>query len=610
MDSQIEEIKSKIDIADFISQYFKLTRAGRNFKGLCPFHSERTPSFMVSPERGTWRCFGCGEHGDVITFLEKYENLTFIEALEQLAKRAGVTLTKHQNRDEGQQKRKDRLYELLNLSAEFYHYLLTNHKLGEAAKQYTQNRQITEETVKSYLLGYAPNSWHSLSSFLNKKGYSDQELIASGMASPGRKGAYDRFRGRLMFPVFDNMGRVVGFSGRIMDPSEKAAKYLNNPDSDLFHKGKLLYGLLQAKDAIRKNDRIVLVEGNVDVLASAQAGVPEVVAPLGTALTPEQISLIKRFTNNIYIAFDQDNAGVEAVKRSIELLKQAELNIKIVEIIDGSDPDDCIKRNPKNWHRSLKQAKDVFDYYLSWASQNFDLSTELGKIKASQQILPLISATNSKVAQAFLIQKTANALTLSEEAIRAEMKNAPATQTPAQLTQPTPSRPKTPPVKTRAEIVSEYLIIQTIHLLANQAPLKDVQRVLQQLDINSLASHHNIAKAIVAEISEHSTYDSNRLTQKLEASDKEEFDRLNLIPTTSELTEAGKISHSIEEQLTDLRHAIREVHQLHIRGQLNTISRSLKQAELLDKKQVTELQQQFLNLSQELAKIQSERDSL
>lgn len=611
MDSQVDEIKSKIDVAELISQYIKLNRAGRNFKGLCPFHSERTPSFMVSPERGTWRCFGCGEHGDVFTFLEKYENLTFVEALEQLAKRAGVTLQKRQPRDEGAQQRKDRQYELLNLSAEFYHYLLTSHKLGQSALQYAHDRQISDQTIKTYMLGFAPNSWNSLTDYLTKKGYTRQEMIASGMASPGRKGLYDRFRGRLMFPVFDHMGRVVGFSGRIMDPDEKAAKYLNNPDSELFHKGRLLYGLHQAKDALRKNDRIVLVEGNVDVISSFQAGVPEVVAPLGTALTPEQISVIKRFTNNIYIAFDQDNAGVEAVKRSIELLKQAELNIKIVEIIDGSDPDDCIKRNPKNWHKSLKQAKDVFDYYLSWASQNYDLNTEAGKIKASQEILPLIAATKSKVAQAFLIQKTSNALALGEEAIRAEMKQLgkPSQARQAQVAPPTKDRPANsvkPTPKSRIEIVSEYIATQTIALLSEGASTRDVHQVLEQIQAESLKSHQNIVMTINQQLGNQEAYDSNAIASQLSPDDKEEFDRLHLTPTVSGLTDAGKIGHSIEEQLTDLKQAIKELHRLHIREQLNTVSQSLKQAELLDKKQVATLQAQFIELSQQLTKLQSD----
>ena len=397
-----------------------------------------------------------------------------MEALEQLAQKAGVALKKSNIPQDGRQKAKQRLYEILSLSAEFYHYILTSHQLGEEARQYIQRRQINQETIKKYQLGFAPNSWQSLAHYLSKKGYTSQEIAATGMSSQGNSRAYDRFRGRLMFPVTDVMGRVIGFSGRSLIESDKSPKYLNSPENELFHKGKLLYGLSQAKDSIRKSDRIILVEGNVDVLSSAQAGVGEVVAPLGTALTPEQVSLIKKFATNIYIAFDQDNAGQKATRRSIELLKQAELDIKVVELIDGSDPDDCIKRNPVNWTKSLNQAKEVFDYYLGWASRTFDLNQESGKMKASLEIVPLIAATNNPVAQSFLIRRAADALAFDEQAIRQQLKASQAGTAQYQSEETEPSSKPQTLIKDRHQVLVEYIMGQIVALVAQDAPRTNI----------------------------------------------------------------------------------------------------------------------------------------
>jgi DNA primase len=601
MDSQIEEIKSKTDIVALISSYMKLSRAGRNYKGLCPFHSERTPSFTVSAERGTWRCFGCGEHGDAISFVEKHDNITFREALEQLAKRAGVELTKLNPEESKHQQAKQRLYDLLQFSAQFYHFILTKHQLGEEARVYTKDRLIHADTIEAYTLGFAPNSWHSLTQFLQKKGFKPEEIIAAGMGSQSNGRFYDRYRGRLMFPVTDIMNRVVGFSGRSLVSDPKVPKYLNNGEGDLFHKGKLLYGLQQAKETIRKTNRIILVEGNVDVLSSHQAGIKEVVAPLGTALTAEQISVIKRFTQNIYIAFDQDHAGVEAVRRSIELLRRAELNIKIVELIDGSDPDDCIKRNPANWTKSIEQAKDVFDYYLVWASQTFDLSTESGKINASREIIPLITATESSVAQAFLIHKTANALSLDEEAVKAEMKRTPVepdAKSNIQNTAMTAKAPVRRASKSRGEVLIEYILTKTMAIIAQGAPRETLRDTLKDINLEAVPSHHSILQGIINGLGNPGEIKLNTIAASLSPEDAITFDRLNL-------TDTDRISLTIDEQIQDLQQAIRELHRLSIKNQLNSISRSLKQAEQLDKNQVDELQRQFMALSQQLRQLQA-----
>ena len=610
MSSQVDEIKSRVDVTEVISQYVKLQRSGRNYKGLCPFHSERTPSFMVSPDRGTWRCFGCGEHGDVITFLEKYENVSFIEALEQLAKRAGVVLQKHE-RQPGRQQAKQRLLDLLSLSAEYFHYLLTKHDMGKEAREYLAGRGVTAEQITDYKLGYAPDSWRSLQQYLIKKGFTIQEIRDSGMSNEGRSRTYDRFRDRVMFPVMDSMNRVVGFSGRSLRNDDKAPKYLNSPEGELFHKSKLLYGLSQAKEAIRKNDRLVLVEGNLDVLSSARVGIKEVVAPLGTALTSEQVSLIKRFTDNVYLAFDSDGAGMKASRRGIELLKQAELNVKVVEIIGGSDPDDCIQNNPNNWKKSLRQSVDVFDYYINWVSKEFNLSTEQGKRQASREIVPLIAATESSVAKSFLIQKAASSLAVSEEAIRQELKavgrgerrTSHASRAVEQIVEPEVE-------VSRQELVAAYIVSLTLQLIAGEVPQSELAHIVKTPPMESFGRYSEMMTNVLEGLESKSSVTLNDIAAALPEAMVEEFDRLNLAPAVSGsdvsvigLTNTGRIGHSIEDSIQDLKQAIRELQRLHIREQLNTYSQSLRQAEQLDPSRVAEIQTKIMQLSQELAEL-------
>src|SRR3990167_7304762 len=294
--TDVEQIKQKIDIVAFISEYVALKKTGANFKGLCPFHAEKTPSFIVSPERQIWHCFGgCNEGGDVFKFLMKIENLEFAEALKILARRAGVTLSGGfaQSRTA---ELKEKIYEVNHLASEFYQYILTKHPMGEKALDYLKDRKITDSSVKLFGIGYAPQSWDSLSKFLHKKGYAQELMQSAGLISKSGIGnTFDRFRGRLMFTLRDHRSNVVGFAGRLLDPDAKEAKYVNTPETSLYHKGELFYGFDITKEAIKKEDSAIIVEGEFDMLSSFQAGIPNVVALKGTALTLMQAKLIKRF---------------------------------------------------------------------------------------------------------------------------------------------------------------------------------------------------------------------------------------------------------------------------------------------------------------------------
>ncbi|MFH2019003.1 MAG: DNA primase [bacterium] len=319
MSDQVEQVRQKSDIVEIVGEKVTLKKAGRHYKGLCPFHSEKSPSFIVSPERQSYKCFGCGEGGDVFSFLEKYEGMSFLESLETLAKRVGITIESY--RPTAQDTVKKRLLTAMDLASEYYHFLLTKHESGEVAREYLKKRGITNEAIKQFKLGWAPNSWRNVSDFLvKKKGYKPEELEQAGMVlAQGRDNFYDRFRGRVMFPLRDHRGIVVGFSGRTLSSDVKEAKYINSPETLLYSKSKMLYGLWENREYIRKEDRVLLVEGELDTIPSWQAGEKAVVAIKGSAFTQEQARLIVRYTKNILMALDADAAGQEAIKRAVNI---------------------------------------------------------------------------------------------------------------------------------------------------------------------------------------------------------------------------------------------------------------------------------------------------
>jgi DNA primase len=420
-DTQVEEVKSKTDIVALIGERIQLKKGGRNFKGICPFHGEKSPSFFVSPDMQMYKCFGCGAAGDVFNFLMAYEGLTFPEALNDLAAKAGVTLTKREKTSTEIQH--DRVLELLHLAAEYYHYLLTEHKIGREALNYLKKRGISNQTIKDFKLGYSLESWDALQQYLvGKKKYTTEEILAAGLIIKSDRGSYyDRFRGRLMFPLVTYAGKIVGFSGRTLDPEAKEAKYINSPETDMYHKSELLFGVTQAKKTIRDHDRIVIVEGEFDVMSSHQIGLKEVVAIKGSALTADQASLIRRLTHNVILALDADAAGQEAIKRGIGVCEALSLNLRIVRISGGKDPDDLSKTDPHLWKELITSADSVYGYLIDNACEQFDVSTGEGKKKITQAVMPELAKIENAVEREFYIKKLANTLHISESAVSEEL---------------------------------------------------------------------------------------------------------------------------------------------------------------------------------------------
>ena len=467
MNSVINEIKSKLDIVSLILEYIQLKPAGTNFKALCPFHQEKTPSFFVSPERQIWHCFGCGAGGSIFDFVMKMEDIEFPEALRILAKKADVVL---QREDPQVTSQRTKALDISQQAALYYHQILIKSPAGEIARQYLKERGVSLEIIKEFQLGYAPNSWDAVSKFLFQKGFKPAEIIASGLvvqkSDPNKLQAnklqpnyYDRFRNRLMFPLCDVHGNIVGFTGRILDcpspntqhptpnPQAPISKYVNTPQTLIYNKSQILYGLDKAKQQIREKKLAVVVEGQMDVLASHQVGIKNVVASSGTALTLDQIKLIKRFTPNLALGFDIDPAGLEATKRGIEMAWQQDMEVKIIRmeclpkqspvVLEQHgrskgrprDPDELIKKDPKLWQQAIENAQLIMEYYFDSTFKNRDLLKVEEKKAAAKILLPIIAKLKDKIEQDFWLKKLAGKLDVQEQSLRDSIRiNAPVGQ--------------------------------------------------------------------------------------------------------------------------------------------------------------------------------------
>lgn len=428
-ESQVELVKQKSDIVTVIDSRVKLSKSGRNLKANCPFHGEKTPSFFVSPELQTFKCFGCGEGGDVFTFLQKYEGMDFPEALEFLAQKAGITLKREFRSDDEQDKK--RWLEILHLAEEYYHFLLTKHAVGAQARDYLSKRGIAEGILTTFKLGYAPESWQGLQDFLvKKKQYKVEDLESTGMVLRSSAGRYyDRFRDRIIFPLKDFSGKTVGFSGRILpsvDPEtrsgqEKEAKYINSPETKIYHKSQMLYGLSEVRSTIRKKNKAVVVEGEFDMISSYVAGVREVVAIKGSALTTEQIELLRRLTPNIVLALDADSAGSEATKRGIRTADQMGMSLSVVEVVDGKDPDELAQKNPELWKKLISTPESVYDFLIKKSFETFDARTGEGKKAISRELAPVLSQISNAVEREHYLGVIATKLSVPKKALEDEV---------------------------------------------------------------------------------------------------------------------------------------------------------------------------------------------
>ena len=426
MDSNlVDDIKNKLDIVDVISGYIRLQKAGRNYKAPCPFHSEKSPSFMVSPERQLWKCFGCGKGGSIFDFVMEIEGIEFGDALKILAQRAGIELKKI---DPKLKTERTRLYEICELANRFFIKQMEASSTGKEMQKYLIGRGLKAKTIKDWQIGYAPNQWRSLKDFLNKQGYPNQEISKTGLVIETEKNTshdkyYDRFRDRIIFPIRDINGVAIGFTGRENpnNPDDRMGKYMNIPNTLLYDKSRAIYGLNKAKLEIKKKNLCILVEGQTDVIMSHQAGFVNVIASSGTALTDQQLVIIKRYTENLSIAFDTDLAGEMATKRGIDLALKFGFNTKVISLPDNQDPAGYIQKNPSLWEKAVGKAQDLIEFYLNNAILRNDPETVEGKKEISKSVLPMIKKISNKVEQAHWLQKTASKLKVQESVLIEEM---------------------------------------------------------------------------------------------------------------------------------------------------------------------------------------------
>lgn len=431
MSSSVEQIKERLSIVDVISSYLKLEKAGINYKAVCPFHNEKSPSFFVSATRGSFYCFGCGAKGDIFTFVEQFEGLDFKGALESLAKRAGVKLEAYKGTDKAERTEKDRLLELMEYATLFYE---GQFEKNAEAREYIEKRGVTKETIKAFRIGYAPKEWRALTDELRKRGFSDKEIVLSGLAkypddNPGGE-IYDRFRDRVMFPIGDSGSRIIAFSGRLLhdDGSGVQGKYINSPETPIFKKGSVLYGLDKAKFEIRKKDAAVLVEGQMDLVLSHQAGFSNTVASSGTALGDSLVADEERgllsglgqvhaLTKNLIVAFDGDKAGMKAAGRAESIGLKLGMNVKVAKLPKGLDPADTIREKGKDeWQKILAGAQHIVLFYLSVLDEH-ELSEHTRMRAIRDKILPYVAVMPSAVERVHFIREIHLKTRIPEEAL-------------------------------------------------------------------------------------------------------------------------------------------------------------------------------------------------
>jgi DNA primase len=580
--SPIEEIKNRLDLVEVISGYIKLKKAGANYRALCPFHSEKKPSFFVSPARQIWHCFGCNLGGNIFKFIMQIEGVEFGDALRILAQKAGVELKRE---DPKLKTQRQRAYEIYKLATKFFQKQLAESKKGLEAKKYLiEQRGITEESIRDWQLGYAPDTWRGLSDFLISQGYKREEVEKAGLSIRNQKGdIYDRFRGRIMFPIFDLNSQPVGFGGRIFQQlaTESAAKYLNTPNTILYDKSKILYGLDKAKMEIRKQNFSILVEGYIDVILNHQIGFKNTIATSGTALTNYQLRILKRYSENILTAFDMDIAGDSATKRGIDLAQSYGFNIKVIVMPKERDPAAVISDSPEKWKKLVKDSKSILDFYFETTFDRFDEKTPQGKKEISKIILPVIKRIPNRIEQSHWIQKLSRKLEVREEDVLAEIQKIK-----AEAPEIEPEVEESSPQKSRKEKLEERLVAFLLKSPSNFS-------LISEKDLEYFSP----------QISQIIPYFQNKKGQEGKSGSKlpSELDHLvNYFLLKSEVEEIPE-----QDLDTEVRICLREIKCLGIKDKLSKIAQDIKKAEgEKDSSKLQELIKEFDSCSKSLQNLE------
>ncbi len=579
---QVSQIREKIDIVAFISEFIPLKKAGRNFKANCPFHNEKSPSFVVSPERQIWHCFGCAKGGDVYTFLMEYERLEFPEALRTLAKRTGIEL-QTQERNTGLATQKERLYQINSLTKEYYHYVLTQHPAGKHAFEYLKNRGVSQKIIDTFRLGFAPTRNALTKYLLSKKKFAREDLVAAGVVFQKGRDVVDFFRGRLMFPLIDHRDNVVGFAGRVLDNTTTTSKYINTRETLIYHKGEQFYGLNITKDAIRRENQAIIVEGEFDVLSCFENGIGNVIAVKGTALTESQVNLLGRFAQKITFCFDGDKAGQEAIKRSLAVVEKKGLTPTVIEIPGGKDPDEALQKEPGLFKKAVREDIGIYDYLFDKTLAANDLESVAGKKAFADQLLSVIAPIKNEIIKEHYIKKISTELDTSYESIVKELEK---------LQQPRFVQAQQVEVKqkrTKEELLEEYLLALIVQ---NESPKKALDKAMSVFSevLPKERAYHKIMDHLLSHFENHTTFDGNTFGNGLPKELVPTYDTCFLVA----LPQFSDETHAQEE----IGKTAQLLKRIYIQKKLKMLSSEIKQKETEGNEQEAEvLQRKYSSLA-------------
>ncbi len=589
---QVTQIREKVDIVALIAEYLPLKKLGHNFKTNCPFHGEKTPSFVVSPERQIWHCFGCGKGGDAFTFLMEYENLEFVEALRILAQKVGIELASTKNYSPQTASKKEKIYTLNMLASEYYHFVLTKHAAGKKALEYlTDTRHIKAPLLKTFMLGYSPSEGSALSTYLmKKKGYPKEDLFEAGLAVFKNGRVSDFFVHRIMFPLTDHRGNIVGFSGRVLDDNGYGPKYMNTRDTLVYHKGELFFGLHIAKDEIKKTGRAIIVEGEFDAINSFHHGITNTVAIKGTALTEEQVNLLSRFAKKISLCFDMDDAGQQALQRSLPIIEQKGLTTTVIKIENAKDADEALDKDPVAYKKAVEHDIDIYDFLQDYFTKKFDPSTPDGKKSITQSFLPFLAVIENEVVKEHFYRKLSTVLDTSYESVIRQAEKLTKRAQVAEVVEV--KREK----RERMEILEEYIMALVVQAENPNEAISQISE-LESYQFKSPA-YSKILERIIVYGKGHESFDTKTFLQGLPIELVPTFDTCFLLPIPKFET-AG---HYRDE----LKKAVRELQLLSVKNQVREIAEQIRQKEKSgDSEELQALQGQIALLMPRLQELQA-----
>lgn len=585
---QVAQIREKVDVVGLIAEYIPLKRAGRNFNARCPFHNEKTPSFVISAEKQMWHCFGCGKGGDAFTFLMEYENLEFVEALRLLAKKTGIELAASEF-DRNATSKKELIYKINKVASEFYQYVLKKHPVGKKALEYLYTeRQLNEGIINTFMLGYAPKTGNALSQYLiQKKKYHQQDLVDAGLSYIRGGRVVDFFIDRVIFPLTDHRGNILGFSGRIMDPKAEVAKYVNTRETYVYHKGSVFFGLDTAKEEIKKEGKAIVVEGEFDVISSYENSIKNVVAVKGTALTETQVNLLSRFTNKIALCFDQDRAGKEAVKRSLATLEKKGLTTTVIVPPTGKDADEAIKKDVYGFKKAIQNDIGVYDYLLEKTITEFSSSSVEGKQKISEELLPLFALIENEIVKEHYLRKLSNELSTSYESILKQIEKIQKKEVNT-IQAAVINKEK----KDRQEMLEEYLVALLVQHQSPRLLFDKVDTSFSEI-VFKISSYKKIIEMLYQYILKFDSYDHKNFEKQLPSELQAPFNTCFLYPLSQLDTD--------KEYIAETKKTLIELKTHYIKSKVKKISEEIRQKEKEgNTEEIEALQKELMSLTTQL----------